>query len=465
MRTRLTLVVFTATVVAIVVALVTAYRSVSPLVAAQVDRSLGDRADTVIAVLRAADAQSVSGGGAGPIMPGGAVPVGAMLPVRSDMTEQLLLADGTVRPLTTGRDPLPVSASDLAVARAGSGSVETEIMVGDRSYGVLTKARPGGGAVMVGQDYAEVERVDREFIWRTASITAVAVLLVALTAWLAIGRILRPMRRLAQATQRITTTRELSTVLPEAGRDEIGDLTRDFNAMLAALRLSRAQQHRLVQDAGHELRTPLTSVRGSAELLQRAKGRLEAADEEQVLTTLVQEAKALDALVGELVELATDQHADEASARVALPDLAEDCAQRFRRRTGRAISVHNEISTGRDEGDTPPADVVVRPRGLARCVDNLLDNALKFSPADTEVEIRIRGTELAVLDHGPGIDTADRTAVFDRFYRADRTRATPGSGLGLAIVHDIITAHGGTVYTADRPGGGTEVGFRLPPAR
>ncbi|GAB2511273.1 ATP-binding protein [Nocardia heshunensis] len=457
MRARLTLVVFTATVVAIVVALVTAYRSVSPLVAAQVDRSLGDRADTVLAVLRAADAQSVTGGAA-VIMPGGAVPVGAMLPVRSDMTEQLLLADGTVRPLTAGRDPLPVSASDLAIARAGSGSVETDVMVGDKSYGILTKARPGGGAIMVGQDYAEVERVDREFLWRTASITAVAVLVVALTSWLAIGRILRPMRRLTQATQRITSTRDLSTVLPEAGNDEIGDLTRDFNAMLAALRLSRAQQHRLVQDAGHELRTPLTSVRGSAELLQRAKGRLDPTDESQVLTTLVQEAKALDALVGELVELATDQHTDENPTELDLSELAEGCAQRFRRRTGRTIVLTTELTGG-------PTTVTARPRALARCIDNLVDNALKFSPPDTEIEIRLRGTQLAVLDRGPGIDSADQAAVFDRFYRADRTRSTPGSGLGLAIVHDIVTAHGGTVFAIDRPGGGAEVGFRLSPER
>ncbi|WP_051177917.1 HAMP domain-containing sensor histidine kinase [Nocardia concava] len=441
MRTRLTLVVFGATVVAIVVALVTAYRSVSPLVAAQVDRGLVDRADTVLALL-------------GEGSPGGTASAASKLPVRVDMTEQLLLPDGTVLPLTPGRDPLPVNDSDRAVARGETGSAETDVTVGSESYGVLTKARPGGGAVMVGQNYAEVERVDREFLWRTASITAVAVLVVALAAWLAIGRILRPMRRLAHATQRITTTRDLSTVLPEAGRDEVGDLTRDFNAMLAALRLSRAQQHRLVQDAGHELRTPLTSVRGSAELLHRAKGRLEPADESQVLTTLVQEAKALDALVGELVELATDQHTDETPTNLDLPELAEDCAQRFRRRTGRTITISTEN----------PAPVHARPRAVSRCVDNLLDNALKFSPTDTDVEIHIRGTELAVLDRGPGIDPADQGAIFDRFYRADRTRSTPGSGLGLAIVHDIVTAHAGSVFTAARPGGGAEVGLRLPVA-
>lgn len=105
---------------------------------------------------------------------------------------------------------------------------------------------------------------------------------------------------------------------------------------------------------------------------------------------------------------------------------------------------------------------MARPRALARCVDNLIDNALKFSPPDAPVEITVRATNLTVRDHGPGIAATDRDAVFGRFYRADRTRSTPGSGLGLAIVHDIVTAHGGTVHVDNHPEGGAAVGFRLP---
>lgn len=430
LRTRLTLVAVVATIGAILVALVVSYQSVAPLVADQIDRGLSDRADTVLRLLDA----------------------GAAMPVRPDMTEQLLLPDGTVQPLTPGRDPLPVNADDLEVARTGEGIAETNIVIKGVTYGVLTKARPGGGgAVMVSQNYAEVERVDREFLWRTASITAVAVAAAALISWLAIGRILRPMRRLAAATGRITTTQDLSTRLPDPGPDEVGELTRSFNTMLAALRFSRAQQQRLVQDAGHELRTPLTSIRGSAELLQRARGKLAPADETQVLTTLVQEAKALDVLVGELVDLASDQHTAEPPTTLDLAELAEDCAQRFRRRTGRTITLTADN----------PTTVTAGPRALARCVDNLLDNAVKYSPPDTPIHIHINNTRLAVRDHGPGIDPADQQAVFDRFYRADRTRSTPGSGLGLAIVDDIITAHDGTVFAGDLPDGGAEVGFQL----
>ncbi|MEV6767500.1 HAMP domain-containing sensor histidine kinase [Nocardia sp. NPDC051030] len=433
LRARITFVAVTAVVAAILVTVVSAYRMVTPLIADQIDRGLADRVDTVLAIL-------------GTTSP---------LPVRPDMTEQLLTPDCTVTPLIPGRDPLPVSDADCAVARTGSGTAETDVVVGGKNYGVLTKARPGGGAVMVSQNYAEVNRVDSEFQWHATWVTALAVAVAALFSWFAIGRILRPIRRLADTSARITTTGDLTARLPDAGSGEVGDLTRSFNSMLAALRVSRAQQHRLVEDASHELRTPLTSVRGSAELLQRARGRLTPEDETKVLATLVQEAKALDALVGELVDLATDRHTTEPVSVLALPDLAEDCAQRFRRRSGRTITVIAD----------DPAEVSARPQALARCVDNLLDNAIKYSPADIPVEIRVHGTRLSVRDHGPGIAPDDLQAVFDRFYRAEGTRSTPGSGLGLAIVHDIISTHGGTVSAVNHPDGGAEVGFQLPQSK
>ncbi|QBS40733.1 HAMP domain-containing sensor histidine kinase [Nocardia sp. CS682] len=427
LRARITLVVIVAVVAAIVVTLATSYRGVSELVAEQIDRSLNDRADAVLAVLP------------------------AVLPERSDTIEQLLSADGAAHPLIPGHVSLPVAEADRAVARTGSGTAEYNIELDGLPYGILTKPRPGGGAVMVAQRYQEPERIDNEFLWRTGGITAIAVALSALLSWLAIGRILRPVRRLLAATEQISSTQDLSVPLPPTGRDEIGRLTGSFDAMLGALRRSRAQQQRLVQDASHELRTPLTSIRGSAELLQRARGRLDHDDETKVLDTLVKESAALDALVAELVELATDQYTAEESTEVDLPTLAEDCAQRFRHRSGRAITV-----TADD-----PTPVPARPRALARCVDNLLSNAIKFSPPDTPVEVHIRHTELTVRDHGPGIAADDTTAIFDRFYRAANTQGTPGSGLGLAIVADIVAAHHGTVFA--EPGPGARIGFRLPP--
>lgn len=428
LRARLTLVVVVAVVAAILVTLTLSYRGVVSLISTQFDHSLNDRADAVIAVLP------------------------AVLPQRPDTTEQLVRADGTAEPIAAGRMVLPVAEADRVVARTGSGTAEYNIDLNGKPYGILTKPRPGGGAVMVAQRYEKPDQVDKEFLWRTGGITALAVAVSALLSWLAIGRILRPVRRLLAATEHISSTQDLSVPLPPTGRDEIGRLTGSFATMLVALRRSRAQQHRLVQDASHELRTPLTSIRGSAELLHRAKGRLAPEDEAKVLHTLVQESVALDGLVAELVELATDQRTDEDVTALDLATLAEDCAQRFRHRSGRTITV-----TVRQ-----PLPVRGRLRALERCIDNLLGNAIKFSPADTPIEVHVDGTELAVRDHGPGIAAADTTAVFGRFYRAANTQGIPGSGLGLAIVDNIVTAHHGTVFA--EPGLGARVGFRLPPA-
>ncbi|MFG2616874.1 ATP-binding protein [Streptomyces sp. NPDC048507] len=430
LRAKITLVVVAAAALAMTLAAGLSYRGVSDLVAEQFDHALEDRAVTVVTLLG----------------------VSRTPPARPGTTEQVVSAEGAVRPLDPGRAALPVPESTLGVARTGRGSAREDITVGGAEYGVLTVPLPGGGAVMVAQHYAGAERIDHAFLWRVPWTTVAATALSALLSWLALDRILLPVRRLARVTRDITATQDLTTALPPAGRDEIGQLTRSFASMLGALGRSRAQQQRLVQDASHELRTPLTSVRGSAELLQRGRGRLAPEDEEQILVTLVTEAAALDTLVRELVDLATDRSTEEDPAEVDLPTAAEEAAHRCRQRTGRSVTV---TVCG-------PVAVRARPRAVQRCVDNLLSNALKFSPGDSAVTVHVEGTRLSVRDHGPGIAPDERGAVFDRFYRGPRTQAVPGSGLGLAIVHDLVTADGGTVFATAAPGGGAEVGLRLP---
>ncbi|MEV0192735.1 HAMP domain-containing sensor histidine kinase [Kitasatospora purpeofusca] len=468
LRTRISLVVVAATLLAVIVAVVSSYRGVTAMVADQFDRALVDRADAVAAVLDA-----------------GRVPA-----ERPDTAEQLLLPDGTVRPLAPGRTALPVPPGALDVARSGEGRLTAETAVGDRTFGVLVQGRgEGHGALVVSQDYAEAERMDKEFLGRIGWTTAGAAAVCAALSRLLIGRILRPMRRLARAAERISSTQDLGTALPAAGRDEVGRLTLAFEVMLDALRRSREAQQRLVQNASHELRTPLTSVRGSAELLQRARGRLAPEDEEKILGTLVAESVALDELVRELVELATDRQADEDQVPLDLAAAAEDCADRFRRRTGRVVDVDVDAAGAGPDRDGAVV-VLARPRALHRCIDNLLANAVKFSPGGTPVTVLVesapagpggdgasdrRGAggrarpgvpcvRLVVRDLGPGIRPEERDAVFDRFYRGAGTQSTPGSGLGLAIVHDLVTADGGTVFAGTGPGGGAEVGFTLPRA-
>ncbi len=137
-----------------------------------------------------------------------------------------------------------------------------------------------------------------------------------------------------------------------------------------------------------------------------------------------------------MVELATDVRSEEAVEPVALAEVANDVATRFRRRTGIDINVDIGADAGVVDG---------RRAMLDRAVANLVDNALKFSPSGAAVDVAVHGTHLEVADRGPGIDAEDRDRVFDRFYRATGARTLPGSGLGLSIVSQIAALHGGSV--------------------
>jgi two-component system sensor histidine kinase MprB len=221
--------------------------------------------------------------------------------------------------------------------------------------------------------------------------------------------------------------------------------------MLAALARARDEQSRLVADASHELRTPLTSVRTNIEFLERAPN-LDQVERQALLAETRQELEELTDLVTEMVELATDTRTVEPVVNVDLDEIAGDVAERFRRRSGRPVTVALR----------KPARVRAQRGLVERAVTNLVDNALKFSDDAEGVEITVDGTAIEVADRGSGIATEDENKVFDRFYRADNARTRPGSGLGLSIVAQIAEAHGAMVTLVARPGGGTVARFELP---
>jgi two-component system sensor histidine kinase MprB len=216
---------------------------------------------------------------------------------------------------------------------------------------------------------------------------------------------------------------------------------------LGALSDSVSKQRQLIQDASHELRTPLTSLRANTELLQRAG--LSDNDRISILDDMRKEVDELADLSKELSELAADQRSLENPVVVDLSELAEDVAERARRRT-----TGNVVVTA--SGDVT---VVARQQQLERAVTNLIDNAIKFSPDSSDIEIQVFDKRIQVRDHGPGIPDDDKPRVFDRFYRSTATRSMPGSGLGLAIVRQCADDNLATVYIEDAPGGGTIIGL------
>jgi two-component system sensor histidine kinase MprB len=263
--------------------------------------------------------------------------------------------------------------------------------------------------------------------------------------------IIRPVERLTTVAERVAATGELAAPVSSKRRDEVGRLARAFSSMLTALNESRNQQQRLVEDASHELRTPLTSLRTNIDTLRRHED-LDPEMRARILEGLDTEMRALGALTDELVELTVGARADEPAEALDLEQLVERAAHLVGQRSGRTIDV-----------DATPSTVVARPAALLRAVVNMLDNAVKFSPPATPIEVVTSDGRVEVRDHGPGIDADDLPFVFDRFYRAVGARSLPGSGLGLSIVRTVAEESGGTV-AAGNLASGAFITMQLPTA-
>lgn len=370
---------------------------------------------------------------------------------RPDASAQIVFRSGNA--LLLSEPQLAVQAQDLAIAsesRSGTVRALESRTVDGVEYRVLTSSNQFG-ALMVGRSVDEVGQTLAGLRSWLTTISAFGSLAAALVGWLVADRVLRPVARLAVATQQVAETRQFDADLRVETQDELGALATSFNSMLSALRSSREQQHQLVRDANHELRTPLTSLRTNVDVLRRRGGEISLDQREAILEDMDTEVRSLTSLVTELVEFATDSStfAPADFVDVDIVELAHRVADRTVRRTGRAVAVH------------APETLVITgdPTGLERAVGNLVGNAVKFSPSDSAIDILIDARSCEVHDRGPGLPEGEEHRMFDRFYRADQTRTMPGSGLGLAIVADVAAAHGGTVWGHRRDGGGAIVGF------
>ena len=371
---------------------------------------------------------------------------------------QLINPDGTAEPCFTDSPALPIDDQDVRQAAGddSDGDIDSvhlrTVSVDGTDYRVITIPWGTYGALQAARDLDDVREVLSGMRWRLFLAGLGATLVALLAGWLIAGRITRPIRRLNDVAEQVTSTRDLTLPVPVSGTGEVADLGRSFSTMMTALSTSLDQQQRLISDASHELRTPLTALRTNVEALEMFD-TIPESERREMLSDIRVEVEELSHLTAELVDLATDQNpVDEPITTVDLVAVAREVAQRAARRSGRAITVN-------DLGGNP---VDGRVGSLQRAVSNLVENAVKYSPEGTSVEIDVDGGSVRVRDHGPGIDDADRPHVFDRFYRAIGTRALPGSGLGLAIVAKAAVEHGGTTFVANAPDGGAIVGFDIP---
>jgi len=368
---------------------------------------------------------------------------------------QRILPGGSAQPVA-GR-AIPVDQVDRAVARGERGMVLRDRWAGGIHLRVITAPARGAakGAWQFGRPLIEQDRTLAQLAL-VLGLVAVAGVLVSALLGLAVARAgLAPVDRLTNRAEYVARTQDLGALIQVRGNDEIARLARSLNAMLTALDDSRRRQRRLVTDAGHELRTPLTSLRTNIELLVHSslhpERTLPTHDRRALLADLSAQLHELTGLVADLIDAARDEAGGEVED-IQLADLVAGTVERARLRAPTVCF----------DADLQPAAVRARRQLLERAVTNVLDNAAKWSPKDGTVEVWLRGGELTVRDHGPGIAAEDLPFVFDRFYRAPAARHMPGSGLGLAIVRETVESHGGTVSATPAPGGGTLVRLRLP---
>jgi two-component system sensor histidine kinase MprB len=391
----------------------------------------------------------------------GAVPdVGVALPPGKfgDATgvAQIVTPSGSVLPPAGAPSKLPItSAADALKAGTKPAALEDQHVRGVHLR-VLSARLPGGEVLQVARPLTDVDHTLRNLSWVLVAITLGGIGLAAGLGLLVARGTLRPVRRLTDTAEHVAATQDLSHRLPAEGRDELDRLGASFNTMLAALEASREAQRQLVADASHELRTPLTSVRTNVELLARAPDLAEA-ERERIVASVSAQVEELTVLVGDLVDLArpSGNGDDETEAE---EDLRLDVV------VGDVVDAARAHASDREFVVEAEPCVVrgSRPR-LHRAVRNLLDNAVKWSPPGAPIEVAVRGGEVVVRDHGPGIADDDLPHVFDRFYRAPSARGLPGSGLGLAIVRQVAEAHGGTVRAEPADGGGAQLRLCLSP--
>jgi two-component system sensor histidine kinase MprB len=373
---------------------------------------------------------------------------------------QLVRPDGSVARLRGGEDVrIPVSGADVRAAI----EPDRAPFLSDRDSAgvhlrVMTVPVPGAGAIVFARSLNGVDLVLGRLRWVLVVLCAVGTALAAAVSRLVARRVLKPVADLTAAAEHIEATGDLDRRIASTDEDELGRLSRRFDAMLervgasqAALAASLDTQRRLVADASHELRTPVTSLRTNAEVLRDA-GDLSAGEREALLGDVVAQAEELGELVTDIIELARDGDTGAAVEDVRLDRLVAEAVERARLFTPDVAFA----------ADVEPCVVEAAPDRLGRAVNNLLDNAAKHSPPGASVEVRVRAGELSVRDHGAGVPAADAPHVFDRFYRGANARGRPGSGLGLAIVRQVAEAHGGTAAVEEAPGGGAMFRLRLP---
>ncbi len=467
LRTRLLLATGAVALIALVVADIATYASLR--------RFLYDRVDQTLSTAFPPGPGPGPGGGGGPPPSVGTRAPGIFVERRAS-DGHVEFSYGAFEP--GGRRYTPVlTPAMFGASPAGTRTFYTTPATtpGGPQFRVLVTVEPDGDRLVLGQPLdATTATLHQLFLVELAVTLAALVAATAVGVWLVtVG--LRPLRRVEETAEAIAEGELERRVPGESERTEVGRLARVLNVMLgriqqafaqrdateARLRASEERMRQFVADASHELRTPLSAVSAYAELYQRA-GETHPEDLARIMGGIQGESARMGRLVEDLLLLA---RLDEGLPLRHEPvEMVALCAE--------AVAAARAVGPGWPVGlqASEPVEVVGDAGRLRQVLDNLLANVRAHTPEGTPatVGVHLEGdwVGLEVADEGPGIPDDALERLFERFYRADpsRARRSGGSGLGLSIVAAIVAGHGGRVAAANRRGGGVSITVRLPAA-
>lgn len=312
-------------------------------------------------------------------------------------------------------------------------------------------------AISRGQPH--LRRIARARIFLTVDLL-LSLVFIGVVGWWVARSVARPVEALRRASQRMASG-ELSARVGgqgNPGRDELGRLAGDFDVMAERIEALVAHSRRVLQDLSHELRSPLARLRLAFDLARSSAAPAEAA---RYLDQAEHEIVGLDQMLGQMLELSRMENGLPGAehARVDLGALAHECVEQAQlEAAARGLELH----VIRDDPMLLDGSAVL----LQRALDNLVSNAVKFSPSGGRVDVSVRGDRgcavVSVRDHGPGVPEGELANLCQPFFRGSNARLAAGHGLGLAIVQRVVQAHGGTVDPRNAEGGGLEVSLRFP---